>query len=411
MRRTRVQGWEWGGRCASKVWTAGVVALSTGAVNSLAEEVARDVPRAEIEVAAYYFPNWHRRRMGTNEIFGEWHNLQRAVPRFPGHAQPKRPLWGIEDEADPGVMAKKIAAAADHGISAFVFCWYWTATGPYLGRALDDGYLNATNRERVRFALLWANHDLRTTPPHRGAVPREEFERMAAHVTARYFSQPTYWRLHGALYFSIYQAATFVEGLGGQAAAREALDAWRARLRSEGLGELHLNLVDYQLVKQRDPAALARALGADSVTSYVWVHEPAVAQVMQASFPAVPYAAAMRAYFESWDRRWSTFEPPHFPNVTMGWDSTPRVPPERPLERGPYPHSPVLVGNTPEMFREALREAVQRAQAHPAGRRVVTVYAWNEWTEGGFLEPEATHGWGYLDALRDMIRDPSPSSP
>jgi len=402
------------GRRRSKAWTVAVGATLAAAAATAAADPPAEPPGATsadgLQVVAYYFPNWHRRRVGTNEVFGEWHNLQRAVPRFPGHRQPKRPLWGMQDEADPAVMARKIDAAADHGISAFVFCWYWTAAGPYLASALDDGYLRATNRERVRFALMWANHDLATAPPHRGAMPREEFERMVQHITARYCSQPTYWRVNGALYFSIYQPATFIEGLGGTAAAREALDAWRARLRAGGLGELHLNLVDYQLVKG-DARALVRALGADSVTSYTWVHEPAVFQTMAASFPAAPYAQARRAYFESWDRRWADFEVPHFPNVTLGWDSTPRVPPGQTLARGPYPHSPVLVGNTPGAVREAVREAARRALRHPVGRRIVTVYAWNEWTEGGVLEPEAEYGFGYLEAIRDEVRAANRPSP
>ena len=56
------------------------------------------------------------------------------------------------------VMNKKINAAADSGIDAFVFDWYWY-DGPYLERALDEGFLNAPDRSRIKFALMWANHD------------------------------------------------------------------------------------------------------------------------------------------------------------------------------------------------------------------------------------------------------------
>ncbi len=69
------------------------------------------------------------------------------------------PLWGYEDESDPAVMARKIAAAADHGIAAFLFDWYWYDDGPFLGRALDEGFLRAPNVDRLKFAFMWANHD------------------------------------------------------------------------------------------------------------------------------------------------------------------------------------------------------------------------------------------------------------
>ena len=72
---------------------------------------------------------------------------------------PKVPLWGYTDEADPAAMAQKIDAAADHGVDAFIFDWYWYEDGPYLERALEEGFLGAANNERLKFSLMWADHD------------------------------------------------------------------------------------------------------------------------------------------------------------------------------------------------------------------------------------------------------------
>ena len=73
----------------------------------------------------------------------EWELVKAAKPRFPGHQQPKVPLWGYTDESDPKVMAQKIAAAADHGIDAFIFDWYYYNDGPFLDRPIDIGFLKA----------------------------------------------------------------------------------------------------------------------------------------------------------------------------------------------------------------------------------------------------------------------------
>ena len=70
-------------------------------------------------IACYYFPNYHvdpRNAMVHGPGWSEWALVQRAEPRFPGHRQPCVPRWGYENEADPSVMAKKISAAADHGV-------------------------------------------------------------------------------------------------------------------------------------------------------------------------------------------------------------------------------------------------------------------------------------------------------
>ncbi|MBN2861858.1 MAG: glycoside hydrolase family 99-like domain-containing protein, partial [Bacteroidales bacterium] len=101
----------------------------------------------KITVAAYYFPNYHtgdpRNNVNKGSGWSEWELVKAACPRFPGHQQPKVPLWGYLDEKDPMVMAKKIDVAADHGIDCFIFDWYMYEDGPFLNRCIDEGFLKA----------------------------------------------------------------------------------------------------------------------------------------------------------------------------------------------------------------------------------------------------------------------------
>ena len=97
-------------------------------------------------VASYYFPNYHvdpRNEAQHGTGWTEWELVRRGEPRFPGHDQPKTPLWGHEDESDPAVMARKIDAAADHGIDAFIFDWYYYDDGPFLERGIEKGFFDA----------------------------------------------------------------------------------------------------------------------------------------------------------------------------------------------------------------------------------------------------------------------------
>ena len=55
----------------------------------------------------------------------------------------------------------------------FLFDWYWYNDGPYLEAAIDEGFLNASNNHRLKFALMWANHDwLELQPASRGKSQR-----------------------------------------------------------------------------------------------------------------------------------------------------------------------------------------------------------------------------------------------
>ena len=92
------------------------------------------------EIAAYYFPNYHPNDKRNNARFGkgwsEWQLVKKAKPRFPGHNQPKIPLWGYGDESNPAVMAKKIDTAAKYGIDAFILTGIIMMTARFWKNAL-----------------------------------------------------------------------------------------------------------------------------------------------------------------------------------------------------------------------------------------------------------------------------------
>ena len=373
-----------------------------------------------VEVAAYYFPNYHPNpqnsaRYGTN--WTEWNLLQDAKPRFPGHHQPKEPAWGYGDEAQPEVMATKIAAAADHGVTTWIFDWYWHDTGPFLERGLEQGFLRATNATRLKFALMWANHDWvelfpaqpRAQPEliHPGAVSRETFVKATDHAIHEYFPKTNYWRIDGKPYFSVYELMTLIKGLGGLPATQAALSDFRARTKAAGFPDLHLNAVLWGLRPDpatglKSPADLVRALGVDSVTTYSWIHDVALT-----NFPATDYRSWGAQAMKAWGKYRRELPVPYFPNVSLGWDPTPRTVQTKPFRLGPYPYTAVVVGNSPPDFRQALLEARSFVEAQNSGPRVVVLNAWNEWTEGSHLEPDTMNGLRYLEMLREVFPPPA----
>lgn len=371
-----------------------------------------------IQVASYYFGNYHPGDPRNEEYHGkgwnEWELVKNAKPRFPGHQQPKVPLWGYEDESDPQVMAKKIDAAADHGIDAFIFDWY-DYNGPFLENPINKGFLKAPNRNRLKFALMWANHDWLDIQPYRrgapaklmypGKVDQKAYDRITDHVINDYFLQPNYWKIDGKPYFSIYDLGRFLESFGTVEATKAALDAFRAKAVKAGLPGVHFNLVAWGspiLPGESQPAnysRLAQVLGFDSVTSYVWIHH--------ASLPnqATDYNAVRDQYFNYWDRLVAekTLTMPFFPNVTMGWDPSPRAAQDQEYGNFGYPFMNVISGNTPQRFKEALQLTKDRLEAQTTSPKVVTINCWNEWTEGSYLEPDTVNKFGYLEAVRDVF--------
>ncbi|MFA5192355.1 MAG: glycoside hydrolase family 99-like domain-containing protein [Verrucomicrobiia bacterium] len=390
-----------------------------GAVSVCAAVHAQEKAGASssITVASYYFANYHpgdpRNAKLKGEGWCEWELVKAAKPRFPGHHQPNVPLWGYSDESDPKVMATKIAAAADHGVGAFIFDWYYYDDGPFLNRCLDRGYLKAPNNHRVKFGLMWANHDWVDIQPARregkhkllypGKVTPASFDRICDHVIKDYFLQPSYWRIDGRPYFSFYDLTKLLSNFGSVEATRAALDKFRAKARAAGLPGLHLNAVVWGRTilpgeqKVAEPQKLVRDLGFDSVTSYVWIHHVALPKQQ------TDYDEVRDRYFDYWTKAETMFDMPYFPNVTMGWDSSPRACQEEEFGNIGYPFMNTIGGNTPARFRKALEMTRQRLLARKNGPRILNINCWNEWTEGSYLEPDTVNGLKYLEAIRDVF--------
>jgi len=386
-----------------------------------ARPVAASGPR--ITVASYYFGNYHpgdpRNEKNKGKGWSEWELVKAARPRFPGHHQPNVPLWGYGDESDPKVMEQKIAAAADHGIDAFIFDWYYYNDGPFLDRPIDIGFLKARNNARLMFAFMWANHDWLEIHPYKrgterkvlypGTVTPETFDKICDHVIRSYFLHPSYWRIDGRPYFSFYDLTTLLESFGSVKATRAALDRFRAKAVTAGLPGLHLNAVVWGRPilpherKSADAVQLVKDLGFDSVTSYVWIHHVALPKLQ------TDYNHVRDAYFRYWSEAERKFSVPYFPNVTMGWDSSPRACQDDEFGNFGYPFTNTIHGNTPERFKEALAMAKRRLLSEPSGPRVLNINCWNEWTEGSYLEPDQRNGMKYLEAVREVFGVASPA--
>lgn len=371
------------------------------------------------QVLAYYFPGYH-----PDPLVAEWHGagwtewelVKAAHPRFEDHRQPIVSAWGTFDESDPAWAARQVDLAADHRLTGFLFDWYWYNGRPFLQGALENGFLKAPNRERLKFALMWANHDWLNIQPAtfrndpavlaRGGIDPQGFEELAAYVIEHYFREPNYFMVDGLPYFSIYDLGTFIEGMGGIGGARAALDQFRARACSAGLDGIHIAAVTWRIqvlaseVALQEPAAVIAALGIDSLDSYTWIHDY---DIGAAEFPRASYREAAEQAVRTRREVAERFQVPYHPNVSMGWDPSPRTVQTDTFERRGYPWTSILAGNTPAAFSEAFREAIEFARGNAASHCLITVNAWNEWTEGSYLLPDALSGNAYLEVIRDAL--------
>ena len=122
--------------------------LVTACVLSAAESAPAPAP---IKVGCYYFPGFF--------------DASRWTP-IRAYGRPT-PQLGFYRDGAPGVSDWHIAWATANGISFFVFDWYYNHRSGANSRhntALDQGFLTASRRDAMEFALMWCNEEPATTP-------------------------------------------------------------------------------------------------------------------------------------------------------------------------------------------------------------------------------------------------------
>ncbi len=371
------------------------------------------------DIAAYVWPSYTGKELRARQFWpdgiGEWQTVMSVPSRMPqkpaDYEWDRKPLWGCCDEADPRVMEMQIEEATRHGVNVFIYDWYWYDRRPFLEQCLDEGFLGASNNEKMKFYIMWANHDAGYTWDTRlsdllwrgqdptvwlGSVDRREFEIVAHRIIDKYFSRPNYYKIDGKPVFMIYDVDNLVKGLGSVEATREALDWFKQEtikaghpgleLQLTAWGERISNMSGVDGTHTLSTKEVVPALGFDSVTNYQFVHFCYMDKDYEKEILPIVY--------NEWARMDKDYTVPYYPHVSIGWDNNPRF-----ISYVPT----VCYNNPPEAFKKALIKAKEYVDTHNLPAPLITVNSWNEWTETSYLEPDTKYGYGYLEAIRDVF--------
>ena len=362
----------------------------------------------KFDIAAYVWPAYTgdepRSRIFWPEGIGEWQTVKNSAAKSNGYHWNRKPLWGYVNEADPYVMSGQIEAAVSHGVNVFIYDWYWYDDRPFLENCLNDGFLKAPNNGKMKFYIMWANHDAThlwdirnsdrvETAVWQGSVTRGQFEVIGKRWIAQYFKRDNYYRIDGKPVVSIYDINNLISGLGGITETADAFRWLNEEARKEGLDGVHIQFVrwDGKISNHsgvdgkpiENESELVNTLGFGSVTNYQFVHMTDMNR---------DYLEVIDDVRDLWERIKDEYAVTYFPNVSIGWDNNPRF---------KNYITPITTNNTPENFRKCLQYAKEYCEK--TGVHLITVNSWNEWTETSYLEPDDLYGYGYLEAVKDVF--------
>lgn len=288
----------------------------------------------------------------------------------------RMPSIGFYDDAETATVEKHITQASTSGLDYFAFYWYWNQTSQQerAGAGLQS-FLKAHNRDALDFALTICAHDWEDG---RHKIPVAQYATVADRIAELYLKQPNYLRANDGRRI-LWLCDTKGLGSGSNTDIKRFVDTMRARARTV-LGEEILVLA-HQDLGHRLPAVGADgnycAAGAGSLDSY---------------------AAYLRGQRAKFDRG----APTYVRCVMSGFDERPRYPITIPNAASIR----FLPDRDFPKFTQAARNAytdVATSTRTSVVDNFVLVYAWNEWHEGGYVEPNARDGCQYLDILRTEL--------
>lgn len=362
-------------------------------------EAASNQPKTgRPRVVAFYLPQFHtipENDEWWGEGFTEWVNVGRARPQYTGHDHPRVPTeLGHYDLTTEEVKDQQTEMARLAGVDAFCMYFYWFDGKRLLERPLEQW--------RVRPSLLpycvsWANeawtrrwdgkeNDVLMPQTYESGFERQFFNDLMPH-----FRAPHYLRVGGCPILVVHRADLIPQA---------ADFAGRLRKFSVEAGLPGIYLV----AAETKPGIVADHLGFDAVAEF----PPVGSNTLGAAYlrPLDGISPKFRGRLMSYRklaRRYSRRRPSagvRHPGVMPGWDNTAR--------RGQ--NATIYVGATPQLFGDWVKSAIERESQLRGSNGLVFVNAWNEWAEGAYLEPDATTGRGYLNAVSGEVVSSSGTS-
>lgn len=351
-------------------------------------------PRETIARAiAFYLPQFHP--IPENDAwwgagFTEWTKVRAARPRFTGHDQPRAPgeLGYYDLAATPELMQRQAALAKLHGLAGFCFYFYWFGGK----RLLETPIQNFHQNENVDFpfCLCWANENWTRRWDGKDreiliaqAHSADDDIAFITHVS-QYFANPNYIRIDGRPLLLVYRPALLPH-------ARETAQRWRDWLRANGFGEIYLAYT--QSFEKDDPKHYGFDAAVEFPPNNLGLRpEPKLVSDMASDADLMIYDWRR---LPSRTRKRAAAKYKLFRGVTPQWDNTPRRPNA----------GAVFVNTAPSAYKEWLSAAAQTTARDVVtpDERLIFINAWNEWAEGAYLEPDARHGYAWLEATRQAL--------
>ena len=302
-----------------------------------------------------------------------------------------KPAIGWYDQSKTETLEKHIDQAVSNGISFFNFYWYWSSAtkAEYVNDGLDS-FLKARNSDKIDFAIAICEHGWQLS------LPEEQFSIAVQTLVTKYLSRKNYLKLRdGRLIVQICDPKGIHRRVQfGEAESYSAVDDDAVREFVRELRDATERLLGKRLfVLVRQDGVLPLRLAQDGFDGGT-----CIAPILDWKNSFANYHLT-RLWIDGHSR-----SEKFMPCLAQRHDERPRIGIMKHADQITYPQHWV----SPELFGQGLEEmrSWMDKRADDEVAQFLTLYAWNEWHEGGILEPNVKDGAAYINRIPAVMGVP-----
>lgn len=351
----------------------------------------------DVKLIAYYLPQYYpdphnTRWWGRGST--EWTNTTKSVPQYVGQYQPRLPgELGFYDLRIQDNIRRQIELARIYGIYGFCFYYYWfdgeRVLELPLNRFVEDESID------FPFFICWVNESWTKQWSSSSDVTLIEQKHTVKsykkfiHSCLSLFLKKNYIRVNGRPVLNVYRLYTISEW-------STVIAYWRQVVR-EALGT-DIYIVGC-LTKEKEYKEDYLTKGFDAVNEFslsansaalsdITKKKTFICSSFQGKVYDYPEFVKSKRYFRHKAKKLHRA-------VVTGFDNTARK-----RNKGI-----IFDGATPEFYGKWLSDVIVETKGNlELDEPFVFLFAWNEWAEGAYLEPDLKFQYGYLEETAKALK-------
>jgi len=365
-----------------------------------------------MKIIAYYLPQFHE--IPENDAwwgkgFTEWTNVKKAKPLFINHYQPRIPLNNnYYDLSNVNNIKWQADLATKYGIYGFAIYHYWFNGKLLLERPAE---LLLNHKEiNIHFCLCWANENWTN-----GWVSDKNNI-----LISNDFNDKEDWRKHFLYFLSFFRDKRYIQinkkplliiyYPSNIQPLKEMLNFWEKMAISEGFNGITFvfqhplfyydkksktSLFDYGI--EFEPQFSEYSLKKEN--AFLLNFKIKLSTFVQKKFHLYKHLEKKELRIYDYDLIWKTIinqnlDDNIFPGAFVDWDNT-----SRKGNRGS-----VIQGACPQKFKFYFNQLVLKTRI-VYKKDYIFIFAWNEWGECGYLEPDEKWKYQYLESIFDVLKE------